>query len=405
MSTGRIDTHTVPKALGPRERTLFDAGWLFHLGDVEAGQAPDLDARRWRRLDLPHDWSIEGPIAESNPAGAAGGFCPGGIGWYRKPFIAPAAWAGRKTAIEFDGVYWHSDVWINGHHLGHRPSGYVSLQYDLTDHLNIGGPNILAVRVDNSRQPNSRWYSGSGIYRHVWMNVTGRVHVARRSPCITAPQVSGGAATLAVNSTVCNETGSAAAVTLRSTVLDGSGRAVAAGESGQSIPAGGEHRFEQALTVAGPALWSPDAPNLYTLRGEVLCEGKLIDAVDTTVGIRGVVFDADRGLLLNGRPAGRHPPDERPPNHRRRRTRRRPRDRRDRRRRRKPRPARRQPRALQCLRPRPDHRRRQRRPDRSRADKGGQPQGVPRHVPCHRPILRPGRDNPNRRVIGRPARR
>jgi beta-galactosidase len=302
MSRTRIGKRTDPAPLPPRERTSFDAEWLFHLGDVEAGQAPDLDARRWRKLELPHDWSIEGPIAEENPAGAAGGFYPGGIAWYRKAFTAPAAWAGRKVAVEFDGVYWHSDVWINGHHLGHRPNGYVSFQYDLTDHLDIGGPNVLAVRVDNSRQPNSRWYSGSGIYRHVWMNVTGRLHLARWSPCITTPQAGGGEAAVAVSSIVRNETGSAAAVTVHSTVLDNSGRAVAAAESGDSIPAGHEHHFEQVLTVGDPDLWSPDAPSLYTLRSEVLLEGKVVDAVDTTFGIRSVVFDADRGLLLNGRP-------------------------------------------------------------------------------------------------------
>jgi beta-galactosidase len=305
---GRTQTgkHIVPIALAPRERTSFDADWLFHLGDVETGQAQALDVRRWRKLDLPHDWSIEGAISEDNPAGPAGGFFPGGIGWYRKQFTASAEWAGRKVAIEFDGIYWHSDVWINGHHLGHRPNGYVSLHYDLTDHLNIGGPNVLAVRVDNSRQPNSRWYSGSGIYRHVWITVTGRLRLARWSPCITTPRASGGAATLAVSSTVCNETGSAAAVTLRSTVLGSAGRAVAAAESGDSILAGREQRFEQVLTVGDPDLWSPEAPSLYTLRGEVLREGKVVDAAETTFGIRSVVFDANRGLLLNGRPVKMH---------------------------------------------------------------------------------------------------
>ena len=286
----------------PRKRISFDADWLFHLGDVEAGQAPDLDAGRWRKVGLPHDWSIEGPIAEGNPAGPAGGFYPGGIGWYRKPFIAPDAWAGGKVAIEFDGVYWHSDAWINGHHLGHRPNGYVSFQYDLTDHLNIGGPNVLAVRVDNSRQPNSRWYTGSGIYRHVWVNVTGRLHLARWSPRITAPEVAAAAAKIAVSSAVCNGASSAVAVTVRSTVLDPSGRAVAATESGDSLLAGGEGSFEQVLTVAKPALWSPEAPNIYTLRSEVLGEGKIVDAADTAFGIRRAVFDADRGLILNGLP-------------------------------------------------------------------------------------------------------
>ena len=129
MSRTDTKTHRSPITLAPRERTSFDADWLFHLGDVEAAQAQVFDARPWQQLDLPHDWSIAGPIAEQNPSGAAGGFYPGGIGWYRKPFNAPANWAGRKVFIEFDGIYWHSDVWINGRHLGHRPNGYVPLRY------------------------------------------------------------------------------------------------------------------------------------------------------------------------------------------------------------------------------------------------------------------------------------
>lgn len=302
MSRTETPARGTPTGLTLRERTLFDADWLFHLGDVEAGQAPALNARGWQKLDLPHDWSIAGPIAENNPSGGAGGFYPGGIGWYRKAFIAPPAWAERQVAIEFDGVYWHSDVWINGHHLGHRPNGYVRIAYDLSEHLKIGGPNVLAVRVDNSRQPNSRWYTGSGIYRHVWMHARGELRVARWSPTITTPAVSAAGAKVAVATNVRNDTPSAAAVTLRSTVLDPAGRAVASVESRGDIPAGGEIAFEQALDVADPALWGPDTPHLYTLRSEVARDDRTVDVLDTPFGIREAVFDPDRGLIFNGEP-------------------------------------------------------------------------------------------------------
>lgn len=302
MSKIQTSAHTGPVVLSPRERTLFDFDWSFHLGDVEAGQAPEISADNWRKLDLPHDWSVEGEIAEDNPSRSSGGFYPGGIGWYRKSFVAPAEWAGRKVAVEFDGIYWQSDVWLNGHHLGHRPNGYIGLQYDLTDHLNIGGPNVLAVRADNSCQPNSRWYTGSGIYRHVWMSVTEQVHLARWSPCITTNEFSSDEASLTVTSTASNDTGSACEVAVRSTVLDPSGCAVATVESVQAIDGGSEHSFRQELTFENPDLWSPDAPNLYTFRSEVLSEGKVVDGIDTPFGIRSVVFDADRGLIFNGEP-------------------------------------------------------------------------------------------------------
>lgn len=285
-----------------RRRTLFDADWRFHLGEAADAHTQDFDDDAWRELDLPHDWSIEGALAEDNPAGARGGFYPGGVGWYRKTFDVPADWAGRKVAVEFDGVYWHSDVWVNGHHLGHRPSGYVSFRYDLTEHLHVGGANVLAVRVDNSQQPNSRWYTGSGIYRHVWLGVTDRLHVAHWGTSVTTPHVADDEATVAIGSVVCNETASAAHVVLRSTMLDTDGRELAAAESAADLPAGAEHRFEQTAEVPRPALWRPDAPHLYMLRSEVLHDGQVVDCVETPFGIRSAVFDADRGLLLNGRP-------------------------------------------------------------------------------------------------------
>ena len=159
-----------------RKRENIDLDWQFHLEDVTGAEQPSYYDKKWRTLDLPHDWSIEGHYSEHNPSGWHGGYLPGGIGWYRKVIMWQPEWKDRKVTIDFDGVYMNSDVWINGHHLGHRPNGFISFRYDLTPWLKER-ENIIAVRVDNSKQPSSRWYTGSGIYRHVWLNVTGYIHV------------------------------------------------------------------------------------------------------------------------------------------------------------------------------------------------------------------------------------
>ncbi len=169
-----------------RERQLFDNGWRFHLGDIKQGEAPVFADKDWRPVDLPHDWSIEGPYSQTNASGT--GFLPGGIGWYRKTFQLPASLRGRKVSIRFDGVYRDSTVWINGARLGLRPYGYSTFEYDLTPHLRFGtASNVLAVRVDHSVVADSRWYPGSGIYRHVWLNITGPVHIAPWGTYVTTP--------------------------------------------------------------------------------------------------------------------------------------------------------------------------------------------------------------------------
>ena len=161
-----------------RKTENFDKNWKFNLGDVANGQEIDLDISKWRTLDLPHDWSIEGEFSEGNPATTGGGALPGGIGWYRKTFTVPESDKDKLTFIDFDGVYRNSEVWINGHYLGIRPYGYSSFRYELTPYLKHGDKkNVIAVKVDNSQQPNSRWYSGSGIYRNVWLVTAGRIYV------------------------------------------------------------------------------------------------------------------------------------------------------------------------------------------------------------------------------------
>ena len=173
---------------------------------VRAPRRRLLTDSNWRKLDVPHDWSIEGSFDQKNPTGAAGGFLPAGVGWYRKQFTLPESQARRRVFIEFDGVMANSDVWINGVHLGHRPFGYVSFRYELTDHLNFGKtPNVIAVRVDNSGQPASRWYAGAGIYRHVRLTITDPVHIDHWGTFVTTPEVSAAKATVSVQSTVVNQ--------------------------------------------------------------------------------------------------------------------------------------------------------------------------------------------------------
>ncbi|WP_238987185.1 sugar-binding domain-containing protein [Confluentibacter flavum] len=181
---------------GMERKQLFDSDWKFFLGDAPEAKADDFNDSSWRKLDLPHDWSIEGQIDPQNPTGKGGGYFPAGIGWYRKTFQASSEWQDKIVSIYFEGVYMNSEVFINGKSLGIRPYGYSSFFYDLTPHLHFDKENVIAVRVDNSQQMNSRWYSGSGIYRHVWVTVTNPVHVAHWGVGISTPVVSNKKATV-----------------------------------------------------------------------------------------------------------------------------------------------------------------------------------------------------------------
>lgn len=281
-----------------RQRRLMDPGWRFTLGDVQGAEQPAFDDRQWRRLDLPHDWSIEGTPREDAPGGGRMGFFPGGTGWYRKTFRLPPGARGQEAWLEFDGVYMNSDVWVNGVHLGRRPYGYSSFVYDVGRHLKPGD-NVVAVRVDNSRQPNSRWYSGSGIYRHVWLTTVEPLHVGHWGTYITTPRADSAGADVVVRTRVESSRGNRRGL-LRSTVVDGQGREVAHAEAPFSI-AGGEHQeLEQTMAVASPRLWSVKTPSLYILRSELVENGRSVDLVTTPFGIRSIAYDKDRGFLLNG---------------------------------------------------------------------------------------------------------
>jgi beta-galactosidase len=286
-----------------RARESFDRGWKFSLGEFPAAEQPGFDASAWRDVDLPHDWSIEGPYDQNAPSGGSGGYLPTGIGWYRKTFVAPEAWTGGRIEVLFDGVYQHSTVWLNGHELGRRPFGYISFHYDLMPHLKFGGAqNELVVRVDNSQQPSSRWYSGSGIYRHVWLIATDRLHVPVWGTYVTTSAASVESATVHARTTVRNDRETNEDVELVCELIDENGNAVASAQEIRHIPAGEVVEFAQDLHVTSPRLWSMDAPNLYRVRATVRAGGSVADVHETVTGIRTLRYDRDRGLLLNGSP-------------------------------------------------------------------------------------------------------
>ena len=278
----------------------MDPGWRFTLGDPAGAEQPRFDDRQWRTLDLPHDWSIEGTPRDNALGGGGMGYFPGGTGWYRKTFRLPAVARGRAARLEFDGVYMNSDVWVNGVHLGKRPYGYVSFAYDVTEHLRPG-LNVVAVRVDNGRQPNSRWYSGSGIYRHVWLTIVDRLHVGHWGSYVTTPRADSAGAEVVIRTWVENGYSTPRPGVLRSVVTDSAGRAVARGETPFSLAAGQKVELEQQLSVQSPRLWSVETPALYSLHSTVKDGSRTADVAVTTFGIRSIGYDKDRGFLLNGR--------------------------------------------------------------------------------------------------------
>ena len=266
-----------------RDRQNFDRGWRFLLADSAQMATAEYNDTWWRRLDVPHDWAREGDFFVGHPSGAGGGALPGGIGWYRKTFTLSDYDSARdRYYLEFDGVYMNSTVYVNGQKAGHRPYGYSSFEYDITPYLRQG-QNVVAVRVDNSDQPNSRWYSGCGIYRHVWLTRTAPVHVAHWGVHADARVVKGKgrldiAVTLEGQGSVAN------------TLIAPDGRVV-----------GRSKGLKSTITVSNPKLWSCETPYIYTLRTEVSSGGRVVDTYETTTGFRSFRFDPETGFWLNGR--------------------------------------------------------------------------------------------------------
>ena len=290
----------------------FDSDWSFIKDSVRNAEQADFNDSKWRKVDLPHDWSIDdlpgqtegvvvGPFNKRSAGITQTGFTIGGTGWYRKKFKLGKDAQNKSVTIYFDGVYMNSDVWLNGHHLGNHPYGYTPFYYDLTPYLKAAGQeNILAVKVQNEGR-NSRWYSGSGIYRHVWLTETQPVHVAPWGIFISTPEVSNSKATVKILSTINNNETAHPNLHLVTTIVSPNGKIAGHSLSILTINAGASKTKEQNILLAAPDLWSVEIPSLYKAVTEIKEGDKVLDRVVTTFGVRSLSFTAQKGFLLNGK--------------------------------------------------------------------------------------------------------
>jgi beta-galactosidase len=290
-----------------RNRYSFNSNWKFKL-DSTLKFGSSMETADWKTINLPHDWSIEGSFSKDNPATAGGGALPGGVGWYSKNFTVPATNKDKKYFIEFDGVYRNSEVQINGHSLGMRPNGYISFQYDLTPYLKYGKEeNNITVRVDNSKQPNSRWYSGSGIYRNVWLRAVDKIHVDYNGTFITTPIVNKNTATVNIVTNIQNSYPANRQVTVKTYIYDAMHREI--GNKSTDITVASDGKIEnaqpasvkQSFEISKPVLWSLEKPDLYRALTVLFVNGKMADRYETDFGIRTFQFDIDKGFSLNGK--------------------------------------------------------------------------------------------------------
>ncbi len=294
------------KKIQLRDKILFDFNWRFHRGGAQNAQAPDFNDSQWREVNLPHDWSIENlphtksPFDSNAVTQVSGGFMTGGTGWYRKTFVVPESQKGKIVQLQFDGIYRNADIWLNGHHLENHPYGYTSFWLDITDVVNVGKANVLAVQVKNNGK-NSRWYPGSGIYRHVWLTYLPPIHVAHWGLAVTTYKVNEGTGVLNVSTRVKNENETDAQVKLVTYIIDREGEQVANAKSMQKINAKETDVFSQKINIPDPHLWSVQSPYRYTVLTEIYKGNTLVDRSKTKFGVRTISFDAKNGFQLNGK--------------------------------------------------------------------------------------------------------
>lgn len=282
-----------------REVLTFNNDWKFYKGDTAGAEKTGFNDISWRKLDLPHDWTIEGPFDEN--WASATGYLPGGIGWYRKTFELNSRLGPKKIFICFDGVYKNAEVWINGHYLGKRPNGFIPFQYELTPYLNRSGKNVLSVKADHSQFADARWYTGSGIYRNVYLIATEPIHIDLWGVAFTTPRVSQQNALADVAVTVINQKASDAQVVVGSVLVDNKGRKVASAQQALKINANDTAKATMSFEIMNPSLWSPEHPDLYKLVVTVKANGKQVDNITEQVGFRWFRFDKDQGFFLNGK--------------------------------------------------------------------------------------------------------
>ncbi len=294
-------------ATAQTQNLLFDPGWKFHRGGAQGAEAPGFDDSGWRSVDLPHDWSIEdlpgtpSPFSRDAVSQVSGGFTTGGTGWYRKTFEVGAGQNGKRFIIRFDGIYMNSRIWINGVDVGNHPYGYTSFWFDITQYILPGKQNVVAVKVRNEGE-NSRWYSGSGIYRHVWLKISEPVHIGEWGISITTPDVSAESARVNIKTAVLNQSENIPDIRLITRIVNQKGEEIASAESDKEAVKSGSSEFIHDIIVKRPDLWSTDLPVLYSAISEVYSDGRLVDSEVTKFGIRRIDFDNVSGFRLNGKP-------------------------------------------------------------------------------------------------------
>ncbi|TWT29763.1 Beta-galactosidase [Posidoniimonas corsicana] len=283
------------------QRERIDDDWHFRLGDVADAQLTEHDDNHWPQVRLPHDWSIGLSRSADEPSAGGGGFFPTGVGWYRRQLHCVPT-AGERTWLVFDGVYRNATVWLNGEQLGGHAYGYTPFRFEITNRLSADEPNLLAVRVDNSAQPNSRWYTGSGIYRHVWLERRPTLSIDPQSCVASVDTLEGRQCTLSTSARVEQTTPQETLAELRVELFSPDGEVVASHTEPIRASRGKSAETHQKLVLSNPRLWSPDDPALYTVRYLLLSDGKEVDRHESSFGIRTIEVTADRGLLLNGKP-------------------------------------------------------------------------------------------------------
>lgn len=278
----------------------IDKEWLFYKGDITNGSSVSLDDTSWRRLNIPHDWSIEGEYSIMNPTGIGGGYLPSGVVWYRKHLDLPKNAAGKRIFVEFTGVMENSKVWVNGEFIGERPYGYSGTIYDITDHVSAGKSNLIAVRVDTSNQPASRWYTGAGIFRHVNLIITDQIHFDNLGVFVYTPEVSATKAVVKIESTIINKSNSDAQLNLIASLAPESGNATTkTATTPITVKAGETANYAQEITIENPELWDVDDPNLYEVKLSIASGKKVIDDYTLTTGLRKIEWKPETGFWLN----------------------------------------------------------------------------------------------------------
>jgi beta-galactosidase len=289
-----------------KRNNLFDFDWRFHRGGAIGAETPGFDDSKWRVIDIPHDWSIEDLPGTNSPfnidaiSQVSGGFTTGGTGWYRKTFSIPGELNGKQFNIIFEGVYMNAEVWLNGEYLGNHPYGFTSFWFDISGKIKFDKENVLAVKVKNEGE-NSRWYSGSGIYRHVWLNVVSPVHVATWGTSITTPEITAKEAIINIKTSLENQSQKVSKITLVTKILNTAGQEQSEASTEKTIDPGKTLEVLQEIKLTNPALWSTDSPVLYKALSEIHESESLIDQVATEFGIRSISFDAVNGFRLNGK--------------------------------------------------------------------------------------------------------